>query len=264
MNTVVSLLLMMVNSDLSASSQRSIALAVLELIARGESLSKARVAHEAGVTDRAVGKFCTLLGYHNFSELRANIIATLDARRIQMEHHLGKTDLELLERSLTLHADRPFDIALFRQQVDRLNLLIAQAHHVVVLGAVFPQMLSLHYQEDMLMMGKLVYGVPVSRRLSADVVRGEASSDGLTLIISLTGRMFSYYPDEILALMAHGQRMALIGTLPTGFTLPLKAHLAMPFADDDESGNTVLLEMLQYLKCRYHEVHGDGRVAPIR
>lgn len=249
MNTVVSLLLMIVNSDMGASVDRAIALACLRLLGDPKALTLARVAQEAATTPRTVNKFCATLGYRSFSVFKPDLISTCNARRMQMEHHVAQSDLGLIEQSISLHASVPFDLARFREEVRLLNEAIRQSDNVVIVGAVFPQMLFMHYEEDMLMLGKLVYALPVARHMRAS---DEIGPDDLLVFVSFTGRLFSYYPDEYRALARRCRRVAYVGPAqarPSGLDDCLQ--LTMPFVGDSEGANTVLLEMLQYLKCRY-------------
>ncbi len=108
----------------------------------------------------------------------------------------------------------------------------------------------------MLMMGKLAYAVPIIRHLN---LPDQLDQNDLLLFVSITGRIFSYYPDEFQSLAQCPCKVACICGCGADIDRSLvNARLTLPFTDDDESANTVLLETSRYLKHQYYAKHYQG------
>ncbi len=255
MNTVISLLLTVVNWSLHDRDVRAAALAMLAMVNDPASLTAKNIAHRAGVSQRVVSKLCASLGFRNLAALKARLVRTQAIRRKQLETHIAKTDPRLLERSIARYAPDTFDSARFHREVEHLNALIHHAPRVIVIGAVFPQALLMHYEEDMIMMGKLIYSMPVAHHLT---VPDEVGPDDLLLFVSLTGRLFSYYPDVLHDALGTRQPLAIVGRAPDAAAPLVIPCLTVPSHEDDEAMNAVLLEMMRYLKYAYYLTYETG------
>lgn len=132
---------------------------------------------------------------------------------------------------------------------------VSRANKVLIIGAVYPEMLTLHYMEDMIITGKTVY----ARSLYGDIEN--VSDDTLILFISFTGRMYTAYYSIIKEMKDNNIVIFGIGnkdSLTEG--VKLDGFIELPFNVDVEEENAVLPLVLQYAKLRYIEVEGNKHV----
>lgn len=253
MNTIVSMLLIMICSKMTDEGDRAIAVAVLERLQDPKSLTEANIAEESHTSVRAVKKFSQKLGYPSFAKLRMTLVLTQEVRQIQMKSHLTKTDPEKLLDQIAFLAAEPFSKELFQKQTDIVNTMIYNSSKVVLVGAVFPQALSLHYCEDMLMMKKPVIVEPVTA--SMDLSR--AQENDVYIFLSITGRIYSYFKSEVSSFLSSHQKAAGIGGIGTISDKLGQQKIELPVRDDREEGNTMILLTMQYMKYRYYQVYGS-------
>ena len=164
MNTVVSLLLLIVCSSFRDSSDYSLALTLLKNIKKIGTLNKEKLLEESGVSNHSLMRFCQMLGYRNFSSLKLAITQTSSIRRQQMQAHYDNTSKEEILDKINSLASLDFNKEEFESKVDNINQIINQSHNIVVIGSTYPEMLCLHYMEDMIMLDKLVYSIPKGGR----------------------------------------------------------------------------------------------------
>ena len=143
MNTVVSVLLLIVSGSFYASSDRAIALYILEHLNDVNDLTAAGSCDHVYVSSQAVKKFCRQLGYRNFQEFRRFLSYTKEIRKGQMiAHFMNMSEESILTQIRSYVPD--LDVEAFRQQVETINRVIYEAERIIILGSVYPQMLSLH------------------------------------------------------------------------------------------------------------------------
>ncbi len=251
MNTVVSLLLLIVCSSFRDSSDFSIAITLLKNMNRLDKINKNNFLEEAGVSNHSLIRFCNMLGYNNFNSLKLSLTQKCNIRKQQMREHHDNKDNELLLKQISFMANNTFDENKINHAVRNSNEMIHESNKVLIVGAVYPEILCLHYMEDMLMMDKLVYSVP----LRMDVYE----KDTVVLLISLTGRVYIEHYDEIKQLIDSGISVIGIGncdTVPQG--IQLKEFIGLPFKGDNESENGVIPLLMQYLKYDYFERFAKG------
>ncbi len=253
MNTVVSLLLLIVCSSFRDSSDFSVALTLLKNLNRLDKINKNTFLEEAGVSNHSLIRFCDMLGYNNFSSLKLAIVQTCNIRKQQMREHHDNKDNQRLLQQISFLANSDFDENEIRNTVRNINEIIYESKKIIIIGAVYPEILCMHYMEDMLMMEKLVYSIP----LNMDIY----DNDTVVMLISLTGRVYIEHYDQIKSLPDSGTSIIGIGnqdTVPQG--IQLKEFLGLPFSGDIESGNGVIPLIMQFLKydyyCRFSKVGG--------
>lgn len=252
MNTVVSLLLLIVCSAFKNTTEYTIAYYLLENIGHICDITRVDLCNEVGVSNKSLSNFCKMLGHKKFSDLKLSIIKTVDIRKLQMKVHLNNMDEESLFQNMCSLADKEMDVVGFRHTVDSINAMIHDSKKVVVIGAVYPEMLSLHYMEDMLMFGKFIFSVPVSGTLC------NVEKDALVLMISFTGRVYIEHYEEIVAFKKNNIPIIGIGNADAvPKQLHLSKYLTFPFTGDNERENAFVPLVLQYMKYRYYIKYGE-------
>lgn len=244
MNTVVSLLLLIVCSSFRDSSDFSIALTLLKNLNSLDKINKNTFLEEAGVSNHSLMRFCDMLGFNNFSSLKLALVQTCNIRKQQMREHHDNKDNQFLLQQVASFCNSQYDEKIFVNTIKNINEIIFEANKVMIVGAVYPEILCMHYMEDMLMMNKLIYSVPLKMNIQ--------EMDTVVILISLTGRVYIEHYDEIKQLIDSGSSIIGIGnqnTVPQG--IQLKEFLSLPFLGDIESENSVIPLIMQYMKFDY-------------
>lgn len=196
MNTILSLLLSLITSSFSFDEKMMIAIEIIKAVTNGtfSDMTSKELAERCYVTTNRLRSFCQYIGFHKFNDLRNSLLQRIDVRKEQLLHHVSETDEKKILDTIAFVAGKDFDQNAFLSSLQELNDLIYQSPQVIVTGTVFPESLSLHYQEDMIVMGKTVYSLPIAH----DFVVPGVDEDTLFVNISLTGRIMEYfYPSFI-------------------------------------------------------------------
>ena len=253
MNTVLTMLLIMIQGTFIDHVDRDIAVQLIENAYTIESLSLSQLAEKCQCSSATIHKFCKKLGFEDFRRLKAQMLLTMNVRREQMKEHITRTDPEaVLARIRELSGDS-FQYEEFSKVMDMYHKALRNAKRVLILGAGYPQALSLHYQEDMIMLGKPVYPRPVGYKLEIPA----ADPQTVILVISLTGRMVDYFRQDFIDLSRKFEHVFLLSSRTNFPELSGKVHvLPFPMDGDDEGGNTLLVEILRYMKLCYYRDAG--------
>ena len=251
MNTVVSLLLLIVCSSFRDSSDYSLALTLLKNVKKIGTLNKEKLLEESGVSNHSLMRFCQMLGYRNFSSLKLAITQTSSIRRQQMQVHYDNTSKKEILDKINSLACLDFNKEEFESKVDNINQIINQSNNIVVIGSTYPEMLCLHYMEDMIMLDKLVYSIPQGG--------GEPDLNSVVIMISLTGRLYAERFNDIKRI--NDLNVPIIGisnvnALPK--SIHVKEYLELPFSGDTEIENSIIPLVMQYIKYDYIEKYHKG------
>ncbi len=244
MNTVVSLLLLIVCSSFRDSSDFSLALTLLKYIKKIETLSREKLLKESGVSNHSLMRFCQMLGYKSFSSLKLSISQTCAIRKQQMRTHIDNTNKDEVLNEISCLANTEFNKGKFIEEVNEINRIISQSENIVIMGAVYPEVLCLHYMEDMIMLDKIVYSIP-----QGGVIPDRNS---VVMMISLTGRLYIERFKDVQKINQANIPIIGIGnvnTLPK--SVHIKEFLELPFSGDTEIENSVIPLVMQYIKYDY-------------
>ena len=252
MNTILSLLLSVITSSFSFDEKMTIAIEIIEAVANGtfKDMTAKELAERCYVTTNRLRSFCQYLGFHKYNDMRDALLQRVDVRKEQLLHHVSETDEKKLLGTIAFVAGRDFDKNVFLSSLQELNDLIYQSSQVIITGAVFPESLSLHYQEDMIVMGKKVYSLPIAH----DFVVPGVDEDTLFINISLTGRIMEYfYPSFMEFLSQYHHQAVITGNEKMVEEYDFSSRILLPIEGDEEEGNTILLLTLQLLKLDYYK-----------
>ena len=136
MNTVVSLLLLIVCSSFKNTSDYAIAYYLLSNISHICDVSRTDVCENAGVSTRVLSMFCSMLGYKNYSDLKLALIKTIDIRKLQMKVHFNNIDPDKLINAIHALSNVNMDDMRFTQTIDQINTYIYDGKKVIIVGAV--------------------------------------------------------------------------------------------------------------------------------
>lgn len=252
MNTILSLLLSVINSSFSFDEKMTIAIEMIKAVTNGtiSDMTSRELAERCYITTNRLRSFCQYLGFHTYNDLRNALLQRIDVRREQCLHHVSGTDINRVLDCIAFVAGRDFDKDAFLGSIQKLNDNIYQCPQVIMIGAVFPESLSLHYQEDMIIMGKPVYSLPVAH----DFVVPGVDEDTLFITLSLTGRVMEYFYPSFMDFLSQYEHQAVItGNEKMGDEYDNASKILLPVEGDEEVGNTILLMTLQLMKLDYYQ-----------
>lgn len=247
------MLLILIHGIFTDQLEREIALRLIESADDIEKLNVSRLAGKCQCSAASINKFCRRLGFDDFRTMKAQMKLTMDVRRGQLEHHMNWTKEEDVLKRISALSYGDTDIGLFAKTAAEINRMIHESPRVILLGAGFPEALTLHYQEDMIMMHKTVYSVPIGYKLTmpADVF------DSTVLVISLTGRIVDYFQHQFIELTRRNPNVVMISG-KTSFSQLNDSIKILPLAieGDNEDANTLLVEVMRYMKYMYYMTYG--------
>lgn len=251
MNTLISILLAVLNDPTTDNTSREIARQILLNHHALENLKVSQLAEKSFCNASTVTRFCKHLGFSSFSDMKSFMITSHEIRQQQIRHHMELTDENELLEHIAGMCSRQFDKENFIKECELFNQAIHEAPRAVIIGAVFPVSMTFHYMEDMNEMNKCIYNAPIHRNLQAPA----NETDAVLIVISFTGRIVSYCAKEYDEILEQFPRTILM----TGFnhtsanSREMVFHL--PFEKDDEINNAAFIEIMRYLKYDYYRTY---------
>lgn len=257
MNTITSLLLMIINSSLEKTVYYDIAYHILSSYDDIQDMTLASLAKKSHTSTSSVTKFCKMLGFKNFIEFKIALLSRNKVRLEQIDFHMNHTSSDKIIQTLQLHATKNFDVEKFKGIIDKVVELMHNANQIIILGACFPETLSLHFQEDMLMMGKFVYSQVVTHNIHMT----DNQENTLIIMISVTGRLYSYFKRSFQDVCNRFDNIVMMSSSPD---IPsyyaIKEFIEIPLGEDEEDGNLFILEILRYIKYVYYQKYIRSRM----
>jgi len=247
---------MIINSSLENDVNYHIAYQILNSNNCIQNMTLSMLAKNAHTSITSVNKFCKMLGFKNFAELKFALLTRNKARLEQIDFHIRQTDENEILQTIALLSTSQFNIEEFKQSVDHTVEMIKKSNKVIILGACFPEALSLHFQEDMLMMGKFIYGKPLKQSIDLN----DEKSDTLILIISITGRIQNYFKHSFLEVCQHFDNIIMMSSsIENVDQHSIQEFIQIPLKEDNENGNVIILETLRYIKYKYYQKYVGGQ-----
>ena len=160
-----------------------------------------------------------------------------------MEHRFEIMDDQKLLDYLNIDAKKEF-----QEQIDQIAKLIYEAKQVRLVGATYPLALAQNFQEDLIMMGKLVFFHQCL--LFCDDV--SFVDDELVIIVSLTGRIFTYNQNLLNKIFNSKCKVILISQNLCCNINDLSMYLQLPGLNDSELVNFSLLATYYMIKNSYY------------
>ena len=183
MNSLFSMWLLILNNALVEDAAYNIAQYFIVNYKNLDKISISKVASDCLTSPATINKFCRQIGFQSYQDLKSQVKYFYQIRMKQMEHRFEIMDDQKLLDYLNIDAKKEF-----QEQIDQIAKLIYEAKQVRLVGATYPLALAQNFQEDLIMMGKLVFFHQCL--LFCDDV--SFVDDELVIIVSLTGRIFTY------------------------------------------------------------------------
>ena len=249
MNTMISILLTILNNPLTDNTAREITRQILISYSDLANLKAGDLAERSFCNTSTINRYCKNLGFKSFNELKTHMVTHHDVRSAQLLHHMKVADENKMLDNITALAGVKFSRETFVRECEKLNQMIYEAPRVIITGAVFPEAMTFHYEEDMLELGKCIYNTPVLKSLELPA----EDENTLVILISFTGRMVAYCRNEYNELCRKFKK-SVIMTGHNELTSVSENHIVfrLPIVGDDEASNTVFIEIMRYLKYKYY------------
>ncbi len=252
MNSMISMLLGLIYSSLTEEVYRNIAIEILSSYAQLQTITQKELAQKCNVTISTLNKFYASVGCRSYNDFKRHMKDGENIRRAQIDMRFQKTDEKTMLDNIRALAKTPFNRSLFVHSVQEYNELAYEAPRIIILGGNFSQALTLHYQQDMILFGKLVYAYPSV----GTIVIPEVNDKTLFVLISQSGNTLGFAKDKIAELKSQYHKISVItGNSSVVKDNSIKNVIRMPIEGEDEVGNTLLVEMLRYMKYQYHEMY---------
>ena len=255
MNTLISILLSIINNTLADNTTREIAVQLLKAYPELESIKASQIAERSFCNTSTVNRFCKSIGFQSFLDLKSFMMSSHSVRQAQLKHHLDLSDDKRILNNISVLCNGGFDEKDFVEHCRAFNETVFKAPHAIVVGAVYPEALTFHYMEDMIEMGKCIYNAPIARQLNVP----NEETDTAVILISFTGRLIRYCASEfntICEKYPHAIVMTADKDLISS-TSPEKVF-PLPFNGDDEANNAAFIEIMRYLKYDYYVRYYKG------
>lgn len=250
MNTLVSILLSILNNTAADHVTREIARQFLKAYPDYENIKAVQIAERSFCNISTVNRFCKSLGFKNFGDMKAYMSTGHHIRQGQLAHHMSLADREKIISNIRVLANSELDEKAFLDDCRNFNETIRNVPYTVVIGAVFPEAMTFHYMEDMIEMGRCIYNAPIQRRL---IIPQEDPQAGV-ILISFSGRLVTHCAEEFNEIIERFPHMIIMtGNRDIQKGLPAEKIFRLPFDGDDECNNAAFIEIMRYLKFDYYQ-----------
>lgn len=152
MNSLFSMWLLILNNALVEDATYNIAQYFIVNYKNLDKISISKVASDCLTSPATINKFCRQIGFQSYQDLKSQVKYFYQIRMKQMEHRFEIMDDQKLLNYLDTDAKKEF-----QEQIDQIAKLIYEAKQVRLVGATYPLALAQNFQEDLIMMGKLVF-----------------------------------------------------------------------------------------------------------
>lgn len=253
MNSLVSILCLIINNSLVKDTDYYIALYILKNLYKMGSMSLNELADACHTSVPTVKKFIRTLGFDNFRKFRDVTVGANEVRKHQMaQRNQYISSDSIIERILYFYPEMDKDLLI--RTVENINQSIRQSERVVILGAVYPDALAVNYQEDMIIMGKMTLIKPITFDFIHDFE--DIHENDFVILITITGKYFTIEPSRKHQFkdVLHSALITYESSLEAEF--PNTVMVRLPSVPDNEDYNSFLLLFYQLLKHRYYRFIG--------
>lgn len=184
MNTILSLIIMILQNSLKQDNNYIIASYILQNIEEFSSKSIQEVAQDCHVSTNTLNRFCAMLGFDSYRHFRSMLVSTINNRKEQLIEKNQNIHPDTFLEEIKQYSKTKFDFTSFQ---DRLNNLIEEIHiskKIHLYAATFPLSLSQSFIEDMAILGVQVF----VHQLNYADDKMITDTEGIHILISYSGR----------------------------------------------------------------------------
>lgn len=242
MNTLLSMWLLTLNHALVHDTDYMIAQYFVTHYQSLPSISITSAAGECFTSPATINKFCQKFGFQSFQDMKSQSEYFYNIRIDQMMHRFDIFDESELKQYFSKDTwDSYVELA------NQAAQLIHESQQTTIVGATYPLALASNFQEDMIMMGKLI--LYHQCLLFRDTVSfGESD---VLMVVSVTGRIFSHNQELYNRIFNSGAKIILISQQLFCDRDDASVFIKIPGNTDDEFVNFRLLAIYYLIKYRY-------------
>ena len=243
MNSLISMWLLIINNALIEDATYNIARYFIINYKKLDKISISKVASDCLTSPATINKFCRQIGFQSYQDLKSQVKYFYQIRMKQMEHRFEIMDEQKLLDYLNIDAKEEF-----QEQIYQAAKLIYEAKQVRLVGATYPLALAQNFQEDLIMMDKLVFFHQCL------LFRDDVSfiDDELVIIVSITGRIFTHNQNLLNKIFSSKCKAILISQNLCCDINDLSLYLLLPGLNDSELVNFCLLATYYMIKNSYY------------
>lgn len=249
MNSKLSLLLIILYNTNPENIDYCIALQILHSLNQLDKLTVSSLKEKCSTSTKTIQKFCNSLGFDSFIDFKYSLITSLNIRSEQNMHRIQNTSETDILKNIQFLSNNYFNETEFKNSINQLVDTIHKASTLYIIGAAFPNALSINFQEDMNIMGKLTYCYQVNNNPQFPLF----SENDLIIIISISGNFYKYAKEHFKNLYKKNKNHIFIlsGYSPFRDSNIANNFIQMYIDEDDEKGNLIIMETLRYIKYQY-------------
>ena len=240
MNTVLGLIILMSYNDLNKDINYTISRFIIDHLSEIKDMSINELSKRCFVSTSSINKYCKTLGFKQYSAFKKNLETSIETRLNQMIVRYQEMDQQHWYQLLNPFYNQD-ELSYLNNNLDMIIEKINKYHSIDIVGAVFPNMLTQSFIEDMAIMN-----VPV-KVINITYNDNELDESELLFLMSLSGRFMNTYPQRYQHIKAKAKELVMISLdkhypdsiLPLSSTLP------------GETTDILLLVIFNIIKIKY-------------
>ena len=253
MNSFISVMLIVLfNSYDQSNIDYILAKYIIEHIREFSDMSLKQFSEEVHVSVSSINHFLKRFSFQSFAGVKAYINRGLDFRYNQIKERYTYYDINIALNNIEFLSRQSIDKTKMILQIENVVDLLHEKKRIVVLGAVYPAALSLHFLEDMVLFGKCCRFIWKNTYEYDNTLNIE--EDELLLIISYTGRLITM-KNGINNQIKNTKGKSILISNDYIYENTVDSFLKIPVerGQDPEYQNAIVTELLSIIKFRYYE-----------
>lgn len=249
MNSIIATLLIILNNTYTQDTNYTIAKYIASHYNDVKNMSIRELANACYTSTSSINKFISCLGIDSFSSFKKRMISSYNIRRNQAKKRFQLLSEDKIYLEIQ-HFNPGIDIQMLDKQLNHIIEMIYASHNIIIIGASFPNALSLNFQEDMIIMNKFVS--IQQKNHSKNQLFDTVQLDDFVLVVSIFGTAFSVFSNQIEEL-ANIKNKAIITQVRNNIDkYKFTEKIILPQSQDDEMYNITLFLLYTLLKTKYY------------
>ncbi|MGN1182301.1 MAG: MurR/RpiR family transcriptional regulator [Faecalibacillus sp.] len=229
-----------------------------------------KLARECFVSPATISRFCRALGYENYAHLKQECSYYSSSKRkfsnlIDVPLDMMKNDPQKCSEYYSLQVSqgvKNLSLYLNWDVIDKVLKQIHDSENVAFFGIHFSQSAALHFQTDLLMLGKFTTAYLESERLMECAKRLDENS--LAIVISVSGNLVNSC-QKILNYIKKSKAKVVFITNNPEIELGMDVKYLITIGDKDnlKIGKHNLLTTMELMALRYYSMYytkGEGEI----
>ena len=221
-----------------------------------------KLARECFVSPATISRFCRALGYENYAHLKQECAYYSSSRKkfnnlIDVPLDMMKNDPQRYSEYYTLQVSegvKQLSQYLYWDVIDTVLKKIHDSDNVAFFGIHFSQSAALHFQTDLLMLGKFTTAYMESERLMECAKR--LDEDSLAIVISVSGNLLTSNQKTLTYIKKSNAQVVFITNNPElDLGIPVDYKIIIGTKDNLRIGKHNLLTTMELMALRYYSMY---------